>query len=157
MDRGAGGARRISSGGVEDGGVLEEVDEFAAIALGVGAGGGGGPVDDLLESDRIHGGVMAQTNLSKATFSAAARKCAFQSRGYTCFEEDCAAAVALRELLDKKLIPVPKEYTPQEYDSCINKSIERYYPEYWTAHKRAAAKVEKAAAQSRLFTERDTR
>lgn len=110
-----------------------------------------------LVSTASHGGVMAHNSIAKGLFSAAARKCAFQQKGYVCFEEDCAATVAIRELLDKKLMRIPQGYTPQEYNKCIDNSIQRYYPEYWQSHKRAIAKAEKAAAQTRLFGDRDTR
>lgn len=73
-----------------------------------------------------HGGIMVRSDLAKAMFSAAARKCAFQQKGFTCFEEDCAAAVAIRELLDKKLMQIPKAYSKDEYTGCIDKTIQRY-------------------------------
>ena len=57
------------------------------------------------------------------------------------FEEDCAAAVALRELLDKRLCKAPEHYTPEEYDNAVNGTIQRFYPEYWKARERAMAQA----------------
>ena len=65
----------------------------------------------------------------------AAQKCGFHEGGYLCIEEDCAATVALRELMDKKLFtaPVNDYFKPGEYSKIIDQSVQRYYPEYWAA------------------------
>ena len=70
-------------------------------------------------------------------FSKAALDCAFFECGWYCFEEDCAAAVALRELMDKRLFtaPVNEYYAPGEYEKLIDGSVQRYYPQYWEARK----------------------
>lgn len=54
-----------------------------------------------------HGGIMVSTMAAKSIFSEAALQCAFREAGYYCFEEDCAATVALRELMDKGLFTAP--------------------------------------------------
>ena len=51
-------------------------------------------------STASHGGIMARMDTAKKVFSKAALDCAFFECGWYCFEEDCAAAVALRELMD---------------------------------------------------------
>ncbi len=65
----------------------------------------------------------------------------FCEAGYYCFEEDCAATVALRELMDKGLFTAPVNYywKPGEYEKCINECVQRYYPEYWQARKASLA------------------
>lgn len=52
-----------------------------------------------------HGGIMVEARKAHSVFSEAALGCAFQEMGYYCFEEDCAATVALRELMDKNSLP----------------------------------------------------
>jgi len=84
-------------------------------------------------STASHGGIMANCRTAKTVFSRKALKCAFQEGGFYCFEEDCAAPVALRELLDRGLYtaPVNEYWKPGEYEKCINDSVQRYYPDYW--------------------------
>ena len=79
--------------------------------------------------------------LAEKIFRKEARNCGFTEGGYLCFEEDCAAAVALRELLDKRLCKAPEHYTPEEYDNAVNGTIQRFYPEYWKARERAMAQA----------------
>ena len=90
-----------------------------------------------------HGGIMVEARKAHSVFSEAALGCAFQEMGYYCFEEDCAATVTLRELMDKKLFaaPVNDYWKPGEYEACINASVRRYYPDYWKA--REAAMIQK--------------
>ena len=66
---------------------------------------------------------------AKKAFSKAALDCAFFECGWFCFEEDCAATVALRELMDKGLFtaPVNEYYAPGEYEKLIDGSVQRYY------------------------------
>ena len=75
-------------------------------------------------------------------FSRAARAYSFVEGGYLCFEEDCEAPVAIRELLDKGLYeaPVNQYYGPGEYEAAINRSIQRYQPEYWKYRERRLRK-----------------
>ena len=90
-----------------------------------------------------HGGIMVEVSAARSVLSEAALKCSFQEMGYYCFEEDCAATVALRELMDKKLFtaPVNDYWKPGEYEACINDSVRRYYPDYWKA--REVAMIQK--------------
>ena len=80
-----------------------------------------------------HGGIMAEETRAKALFSPAALKCSFHDAGYYCFEEDCDAPVAIRELLDKNKMaaPVNKDFAPGEYARDIDDSVQRFHPEYW--------------------------
>lgn len=85
-----------------------------------------------------HGGVMAQLGAASRIFSAAARRYGFVEGGYLCFEEDCDAAVAIRELLDRGKVtpPVNRYYGPGEYEKAIDRSIQRYQPEYRQARQK---------------------
>ena len=87
------------------------------------------------------GGIMVSTMAAKSIFSEAALQCAFREAGYYCFEEDCAATVALRELMDKGLFtaPVNHYWKPVEYEKCINECVQRYYPAYWQAREASLA------------------
>lgn len=84
-------------------------------------------------STASHGGVMAKLSVASKLFSMAVRQYSFVEGGYLCFEEDCEAPVAIRELMDKGLCkaPVNQYYGPGEYEAAIDRSIQRYQPEYW--------------------------
>ena len=73
-----------------------------------------------------HGGIMAAAVVARNVFSKDALQCAFQHREFLCFEEDCDAPVALRELLDKKLYtaPVNDYFKPGEYSDAIDRSLQ---------------------------------
>lgn len=94
-----------------------------------------------------HGGIMVNARAARSVFSDAALQCAFREAGYYCFEEDCAATVALRELMDKGLFtaPVNDYWKPGAYEKCINDSVQRFYPEYWQARGKALTERGKAA------------
>ena len=51
-------------------------------------------------STPVHGGIMVRRYLAEKIFRKEAMGCAFVEGGYLCFEEDCDAQVALRELMD---------------------------------------------------------
>lgn len=86
-------------------------------------------------STASHGGIMASSRTARTIFSKDALKCAFLDGSFYCFEEDCAAPVALRELLDRGLYsaPINEYWKSGEYEKCINNSIQRYCPDYWQA------------------------
>lgn len=86
-------------------------------------------------STASHGGIMAQRQAVPQIFSEMAQKCGFWERSYLCFEEDCVAPVALRELMDKGLYaaPVNQYYGPGEYSACIDSSLQHFHPDYWKA------------------------
>ena len=89
-------------------------------------------------STASHGGVMAKLSVASKLFSRAARQYSFVEGDYLCFEEDCEAPVAIRELIDKGLCkaPVNQYYGPGEYEAAIDRSIQRYQPEYWAYRER---------------------
>lgn len=89
-------------------------------------------------STASHGGVMTKLSVASKLFSRAARQYSFVEGGYLCFEEDCEAPVAIRELMDKGLCkaPVNQYYSPGEYETAIDRSIQRYQPEYWAYRER---------------------
>ena len=77
--------------------------------------------------------------LAEKIFRKEAMGCAFVEGGYLCFEEDCDAQVALRELMDKKMIqaPVNERFGPGAYEAVINSSVQIHHPEYWQAREKA--------------------
>lgn len=89
-------------------------------------------------STASHGGVMAKLSVASKLFSMAVRQYSFVEGGYLCFEEDCEAPVAIRELMDKGLYkaPVNQYYGPGEYEAAIDSSIQLYQPEYWAYRER---------------------
>ena len=89
-----------------------------------------------------HGGIMAEASIAKKIFSKEAAACGFQENGYICFEEDCAATVAIRELMDRGIYqaPVNEYYNAGEYSSMIDDSIRRYYPDYWRKREKQLSK-----------------
>ncbi len=95
-------------------------------------------------STASHGGIMVDVSLADKIFSKAAQKCGFVEGRYLCFEEDCDAAVAIRELLDKgiKQTPINKEYREGSYSEAINRNIQRWNPEYWKYYEAAHNKVQ---------------
>jgi hypothetical protein len=92
-----------------------------------------------------HGGIMAERTAASRIFSEAAFKHSFRGHGYVCFEEDCQATVALRELMDRGLYaaPVDKYFSPGEFSACIDDSIRRFYPDYWQAREGGMTKEPK--------------
>lgn len=82
-----------------------------------------------------HGGIMAIRDVAIKIFSKEAQECGFWEGGYLCFEEDCDAAVAIRELLDKGLMkaPVNEHYKEGEYSDVIDRVAQQWNPEYWVA------------------------
>ena len=93
-------------------------------------------------STASHGGIMVHRSVAKAVLSPAARKHCFRDGSYYCFEEDCDAPVAIRELLDKGLYtaPVNDYFKPGEYERVINRSLQEYHSDYWKAREAANAK-----------------
>ena len=93
-------------------------------------------------STASHGGIMVHGSVAKAVLSPAARKHCFRDGSYYCFEEDCDAPVAIRELLDKGLYTAPvNDYFKQgEYERVINRSLQEYHPDYWKDREAAKAK-----------------
>ena len=74
---------------------------------------------------------MVRRELAEKIFRKEAMGCAFVKGGYLCFEEDCDAQVALRELMDKKMIqaPVNERFGPGAYEAVINSSVQIHHPE----------------------------
>ena len=65
---------------------------------------------------------MVRRELAEKIFRKEAMGCAFVKGGYLCFEEDCDAQVALRELMDKKMIQAPvneRFWPPGAYEAVI--------------------------------------
>lgn len=62
-------------------------------------------------STASHGGVMVHGSIAREILSSAARKHCFQEAGFYCFEEDCDALVAIRELMTKGCTPHPSTIT----------------------------------------------
>lgn len=95
----------------------------------------------FLVSTASHGGIMVAKEIA-TTLPLAARKCGFKEDGYLCFEEDCAACVVLRELLDRTPRVVPDYINDvPAYEECIDCSLQRYYPDYWQSRVRRQKKT----------------
>ena len=69
--------------------------------------------------------------------------CGFRYHNFYCFEEDCDAQVALRELLDKKLISKAFNLDAEQLGEIVNRSLKQWHPEYWQAREKALAQKEK--------------
>ena len=93
-----------------------------------------------------HGGILILTEYADHLLTEDARKCGSVCGCYLCFEEDCAAPVAIRELLDKGIMkaPVNEHYKEGEYSEIINGCITRWNPEYWKAREQRLRKEQKA-------------
>lgn len=94
----------------------------------------------------FHGGVLILKEYAEQLLTEEARKCGFAYGRYFCFEEDCAAPVAKRELLDKGIMkaPVNEYYKEGEYSEIINGYIKRWNPEYWKSREQRLQKEQKA-------------
>ena len=94
-----------------------------------------------------HGGIMVRRELAEKIFRKEAMGCGFVEGGYLCFEEDCDAQVALRELMDKKMIqaPVNEYFGPGAYEAVINSSVQIHHPEYWQAREKAISEQNRQA------------
>lgn len=108
-------------------------------------------------STASHGGIMAHQEVVDKVLSVAAQKCGFTEGRYLCFEEDCAAQVALRELMDRKLFqaPVNEHFPPGHYEKVINASIQAYHPEYWTFRKTHLLKALQNRERNKTNKERE--
>ena len=82
-----------------------------------------------------HGGVMILRELVDEYLSKEAQAVGFMEGRYLCFEEDCDAAVAIRELLDKGLMkaPVNQYYKEGEYSATIDDVIAAWHTDYLQA------------------------
>ena len=58
-------------------------------------------------STASHGGVIVLKELADRYFTKEAQACCFPYGNYLCFEEDCDAPVAVRELMDKGIMKAP--------------------------------------------------
>ncbi len=87
-------------------------------------------------STASHGGIMVALDVADSLLSNEAQECAFTEGSYLCFEEDCDAAVAIRELLDKGIYKAPfnENFKNGKYSELINNSLQRWHPEYWKHH-----------------------
>lgn len=98
-----------------------------------------------------HGGIMIRSSVADKILSPEARKIGFREKGFHCYEEDCDACVAERELLDKGIMQVPDYYTDgaERYNEIINDTLKTTYPDYWNKREQAifnARPIEKQAA-----------
>ena len=98
-------------------------------------------------STASHGGIMVAREFVAGNLSPAAQRYGFWEGGYLCFEEDCDAQVALRELMDKKMIqaPVNERFAPGAYEAVINSSVQIHHPEYWQAREKAISEQKRQA------------
>ena len=93
----------------------------------------------FLVSTASHGGIMVRKNAADF-LSPEARKIALNERNYLSFEEDCEEAIAMRELLDKKMWALPDRINDKAgYEASINRSLIKDQPEYWEARQKRLA------------------
>ena len=97
-----------------------------------------------------HGGIMIMRELVDEYLSKEAQAVGFMEGRYLCFEEDCDAAVAIRELLDKGLMkaPVNQYYKEGEYSATIDDVIAAWHTDYLQAvEARKAAELKETPTQ----------
>lgn len=84
-------------------------------------------------STASHGGIMILREIVANLLDKDVQEYGFWFGGYLCFEEDCDAPIAIRELLDAGLYtaPVNDYFKPGEYEDCVNRSLQTWHPEYW--------------------------
>ena len=95
-------------------------------------------------STASHGGVIVLKEMADRYFTKEAQACCFPYGKYLCFEEDCDAPVAIRELLDKGIMKasVNEYYKRGEYEAAINDSLKQWHPQYWQAREQRLQKNE---------------
>lgn len=93
-------------------------------------------------STASHGGIMVSKDIAEDIFSKAALNCAFRYNLYYCFEEDCDASIALRELLDKQLITGFFNLGAEELSEIVNRSLQVWHSEYWNTRKKTSILVQ---------------
>lgn len=86
-----------------------------------------------------HGGIMIRSSLADKILSPEARKVGFKEKGFHCYEEDCDACVAERELLDKGIMQVPDYYNngAESYNENINEELQMWHTDYWNKREQA--------------------
>ena len=84
-------------------------------------------------STASHGGIMVANKLKDKYLSKYAQEEADKWGPYLCYEEDCQAPIALRELLDRKHIKCTPGFhgTPEEFEKCIDRSLQQWQPVYY--------------------------
>ena len=100
---------------------------------------------------------MVVASLADRYLAKEAQACCFPYTNYLCFEEDCDAPVAIRELLDRGFMkaPVNEYYKPGEYEEAINDSLKQWHPQYWQAReKRLQREVEPKQKKAKEREER---
>ena len=99
-----------------------------------------------------HGGIMVRREVAMNLLSKDALNIGFVEGRYHCFEEDCDAAVVLRELLDQDLIKPCGNSTlnAEEYNSCIDGMLQAFYPEYWQAREKHLEEPQKCSTENRF-------
>ena len=93
-------------------------------------------------STASHGGIMVSEDIAENIFSKAALNCAFRYNRYFCFEEDCDASIALRELLDKRLITGFFNFDAEELNEAVNRSLQVWHSEYWNNREKTSILVQ---------------
>lgn len=86
-----------------------------------------------------HGGIMIRSSLADKILSPEARKVGFKEKGFHCYEEDCDACVAERELFDKGIMQIPDYYNKgaESYNENINEELQMWHTDYWNKREQA--------------------
>lgn len=106
-----------------------------------------------------HGGIMVNEAVAADILSPAALACESPDQGFLCFEEDCDAAIVIREMLDKGIYPFPEYVTNHaEFEEMINDTLHDWNPEYWQARENVitAAKGRETPAQNNVDERNNT-
>ena len=91
---------------------------------------------------------MIKSEIAKTVLSREAQKIAQKDNGWHFFEEDCAYAAAMREIVDKDLFSDINSYFSRQYNQkpdeflsrfndVINTSLQRWFKSYWDKRKTA--------------------
>lgn len=80
-----------------------------------------------------HGGIMVAAASAAAILSSEALQRGVTDGDFICYEEDCAAPIVIRELIDQGLLgPVINgQFVAEEYERHINESLQHWHKDYW--------------------------
>ncbi len=92
-----------------------------------------------------HGGIMVKSDIARNILSSNAQKYAYKEKGWYYYEEDCDAAVVLRELLDKGLFSDIDDY----FDTNYNKDTSDIFPHYNNVINNSIKKLNSTYAEAR--------
>lgn len=82
-----------------------------------------------------HGGLMVTARVAEKELSHQVQEMGNRYGDYYCYEEDCAWALAARELTAVRDHAIKQEgQTAERFDETVRGTIQRWYPEYSAKH-----------------------